>query len=79
MPVEAMAAGAPILGQSEGGVAESVVPGVTGALIRFDSPEEMREGAAVALATARSDRLDRAKEFTSARFREEITAWVHEQ
>jgi glycosyltransferase involved in cell wall biosynthesis len=79
MPIEAMAAGAPVLGQSEGGVAESVVPGVTGALIRFDSPDEMREGAAVALATARSDRLDRAKEFASARFRQEITAWVDER
>ena len=79
MPVEAMAAGAAVLGQSEGGVAESVVPGVTGALIRFDSPDEMREGAAVALATARSDRLDRAKEFTAARFRGEIAAWVDER
>lgn len=76
MPVEAMAAGAPILAQAEGGVAETVVPGVTGALIRFDSPAEVREGAAIALATARSDRLSRAKEFTSARFREEITGWV---
>ena len=76
MPVEAMAAGAPVLAQAEGGVAESVLPGVTGALIRFESPAEMREGAAVALATARSDRLSRAKEFAAARFREEITAWV---
>ena len=79
MPVEAMAAGAPVLAQAEGGVAESVVPGITGALIRFESPDEMREGAALALATARSDRLSRAKEFASARFREEITAWVDER
>ena len=54
MPVEAMAAGAPVLARAEGGVAESVVPGVTGALIGFDSSDEIREGAAVALATARS-------------------------
>lgn len=76
MPVEAMAAGAPVLAQAEGGVAESVLPGVTGALIRFDLPEEMRDGAAVALATARSDRLRRAKDFAASRFREELTAWV---
>jgi glycosyltransferase involved in cell wall biosynthesis len=76
MPVEAMAAGAPVLAHAEGGVAESVLSGVTGALIRFDLPEEMRDGAAVALATARSDRLRRAKDFAASRFREELTAWV---
>ena len=79
MPVEAMAAGAPVLAQAEGGVAESVTPAVTGALIGFTSAGEMREGAEVALATARSDRLDRAKEFMAARFREEVTAWVNER
>ena len=62
MPVEAMAAGAPVLAQAEGGAAESVVPGVTGALIRFTGAAEMREGAAVALATGRADRLERARQ-----------------
>jgi hypothetical protein len=52
---------------------------VTGALIRFTSPDEMREGAEVALATARADRIDRAKEFTVARFRDQITGWVNER
>jgi glycosyltransferase involved in cell wall biosynthesis len=79
MPVEAMAAGAPVLAQAKGGAAESVVPGLTGALIGFESPGEMREGADVALATARSDRADRAKEFAASRFGDEIAAWVHER
>lgn len=79
MPVEAMAAGAPVLAQAEGGAAESVVPGVTGALIGFGCTDEMREGAEVALATERSKRLDRAKEFAAERFCAEIAAWVDER
>lgn len=38
MPVEAMAAGAPVIGRREGGVAETVADGVSGALLEeFDS------------------------------------------
>ncbi len=79
MPVEAMAAGAPVLAQVEGGAAESVVPGRTGALISFASQAESREGLELALSTHRPDRLARAKEFTAGRFQEEITAWVGER
>ena len=79
MPVEAMAAGAPVLAMAEGGVTESVLPGVTGALIHFSSPDEMRDGTRIALATSRSDRVDRAKEFAACRFRKEIVAWVNER
>ena len=76
MPVEAMAAGAPVLAQVEGGAAESVVPGLTGALISFGPVSEMREGVEQALATVRADRLERAKAFGAGRFRDEIAAWV---
>lgn len=76
MPVEAMAAGAAVLAQVEGGAAESVVPGLTGALISFGPISEMREGVEQALATARADRLERAKAFRAARFRDEVAAWV---
>jgi glycosyltransferase involved in cell wall biosynthesis len=79
MPVEAMAAGAPVLAQVKGGTAETVVPGLTGALIGFGPAGEMRNGVEVALATARSDCADRAKAFAASRFREEITGWVHER
>lgn len=79
MPVEAMAAGAPVLAQVEGGAAESVVPGLTGSLIGFGSASEMREGVDTALSTERSCRIGRAKQFTSGRFREEMTAWVGER
>ena len=79
MPVEAMAAGAPVLAQAEGGAAESVVPGETGALVRFDCPDEVRRGAEVAVATDPSDRIARAKHFQLSTFRDEIAAWVAER
>jgi glycosyltransferase involved in cell wall biosynthesis len=79
MPVEAMAAGTPVLAQVEGGAAESVIPGVTGSLVEFRSPSEMRLGVEAALSTALADRIDHAKTFTKDRFRLEIAAWVEER
>jgi glycosyltransferase involved in cell wall biosynthesis len=76
MPVEAMAAGAPVLARAEGGAAESTVTGSTGALISFSSAAEMREGVEVALATDRESRLRRATKFGAVRFRKEIADWV---
>ncbi|WP_375422746.1 glycosyltransferase [uncultured Friedmanniella sp.] len=76
MPVEAMAAGAPVLAQSVGGTAESVVPGETGALVPFRSRAEMAEGAEAAMATVREARLNRARDFSRRRFEERITGWV---
>lgn len=76
MPVEAMAAGAPVLAQAVGGTSESVVPGLTGALSRFDSPAELRRGVDAALSTERGDRLIRAKEFSLGRFADQISHWI---
>ncbi|WP_375432507.1 glycosyltransferase [uncultured Friedmanniella sp.] len=76
MPVEAMAAGAPVLAQSVGGTAESVVPGRTGALIPFVSPAEMAAGAEAAMDTTRVERVSRAQDFSRRRFEERITDWV---
>ena len=76
MPVEAMAAGAPVLAQAVGGTAESVVDGQTGALVGFESAGEMKAGAELALATERSARLARAKVFSRGRFSHQISAWV---
>ena len=76
MPVEAMAAGAPVLAQALGGTAESVVPGLTGALITFDDPDEMGPAAEAAMATARADRLAHARTFSRGRFENDVHAWV---
>jgi glycosyltransferase involved in cell wall biosynthesis len=79
MPVEAMAAGAPVLAQVVGGAAESTVAGRTGALVSFDSPAETREGAEIAMATRTEDRQERARDFSAERFAREISAWVAER
>ena len=76
MPVEAMAAGAPVVAQAVGGTAESVVPGLTGAQSTFRSRAAMREGVAAALATRRVARCRHAELFRAERFRDEIRAWV---
>jgi glycosyltransferase involved in cell wall biosynthesis len=76
MPVEAMAAGAPVLAQETGGPAESVVPGLTGALCTFRSPRAMREGVEIALSTARAARVNHARKFRAERFQQQIRSWV---
>jgi len=76
MPVEAMAAGAPVVAQAVGGTAESVVPGLTGAHCTFTSRAAMKEGIACALSTRRADLGQHARTFRAERFRAEIQAWV---
>ena len=76
MPVEAMAAGAPVLAHETGGTAESVVPGLTGALCTFASRTAMRDGIETALGTRRADRLRQAGTFRAERFCQEIRSWV---
>ncbi|MFC5061605.1 glycosyltransferase [Actinomycetospora atypica] len=76
MPVEAMAAGAPVLAQVEGGAAESVIPGLTGGLVAFDDDDAIRRAAYEAMQTLQSHRREHAKEFSLARFQREIAEWV---
>lgn len=76
MPVEAMAAGAPVLAQSVGGSSESVVEGLTGSLVTFTSQTDMREGLSRAAGMNRTDSATRARAFSSERFTNEIREWV---
>ncbi len=77
MPVEAMAAGVPVLAQSVGGVAESVVAGRTGELIDFESDSDIRAGVERVTALSRSDCRNRARDFSEARFGAAISGWVN--
>ena len=43
VPVEAMAAGKPVIALNRGGAAETVVDGVTGILVNDDSPEALEQ------------------------------------
>ncbi|WP_255366586.1 glycosyltransferase [Cellulomonas sp. KH9] len=76
MPVEAMAAGAVVIANRQGGAAESVQDGKTGALVDFRSKEDLTR------AVDSLGRLDpsaskaRAKHFAHDRFENEIARWV---
>ncbi len=77
VPVEAMAAGTPVVANAVGGAAESVVDGRTGVLV-----DEWGDTTALASAVERAVTMDaedcrrRAAEFDSGMFEERVRAWV---
>lgn len=76
MPVEAMAAGTPVLANRVGGASESVIEGETGAL--FDPLDEATYEPAIrrALSVDRSRIADHTLRYSRQRFQDEIRAWV---
>jgi glycosyltransferase involved in cell wall biosynthesis len=78
IPVEAMAAGAPVIANRRGGASESVVHGVTGALTSFSSNSEIDEALRLAAKCRTNDSLQRAEDFSEARFRRELGSWAPE-
>jgi glycosyltransferase involved in cell wall biosynthesis len=80
VPVEAQAAGVPVIAYSASGARDSVVDGVTGVLFDDQTP------AGVAAAIARFEAMDldeaairdNARRFSAARFRTEIAALLNE-
>jgi glycosyltransferase involved in cell wall biosynthesis len=78
MPVEAMAAGTPVVVNARGGAAESVVDGVTGVHVHEWGDSELRNAVERSLKTSSSDCEARAKSFDVNRFREAVRRWVEE-
>ncbi|WP_067242005.1 glycosyltransferase [Microbacterium resistens] len=78
VPVEAMAAGRPVIANALGGTAETIVDGSTGVLVEDWSPEEMRR--AVDTVTRVSPQACRAQSerFSEEVFADRIRAWVAE-
>ena len=76
MPVEALAAGAPVVAQSVGGTAEIVEEGVSGALTTFESMTEVRAAIETATGTQKAERLARARAFSEAAFERQIRSWT---
>ncbi len=76
IPVEAMAAGCPVIVNRVGGAAESAVDGVAGAHYDPDDPAGFR--AAIDLATGIRPEAARARalDFDTARFVDEVRDWV---
>ncbi|GAA2531839.1 glycosyltransferase family 4 protein [Microbacterium mitrae] len=79
MPVEAMATGTPVVANAIGGTAETVVDGVTGALVHDWSQSELASAVERAIAADPQACIARAREFDTSVFTRRITAWVGAQ
>jgi glycosyltransferase involved in cell wall biosynthesis len=78
MPVEAMAAGTPVVANSTGGASESVRPGLSGAHFTPDDEESLLQAIQDALTLDRSKISAYADRFSRQRFEREISMWVDE-
>ncbi|RIX26684.1 glycosyltransferase [Amnibacterium setariae] len=78
MPVEAMAAGAPVVANGLGGARESVTPGVSGVLVDGFAAGELREAVDAAMSLDRASIPDTVRRFSVPRFQERIDRWVGE-
>lgn len=77
VPVEAMAAGTPVLVNAVGGASESVVDGLTGVHIEdWDSTSTLRAAVDTALRISPASCQERAEDFSIERFTKEITQFV---
>lgn len=76
MPVEAMATGTPVVANAVGGTAETVIDGVTGALVHEWSPRELKLAVERAVGADAEACVARAYEFDIPVFVGRITDWV---
>lgn len=78
MPVEAMAAGAPVVVNHQGGAAESVINGQTGVHLESFSGQEITDAIHAASNMDRSQIRGRSQEFSEERFMTQIQEWIAE-
>lgn len=78
MPVEAMAAGTPVVANLVGGASESVVEGVTGAHFMPDDDASLLRAVRCAIRLDRTEISQHSLKFSRHRFEQELTAWVDE-
>lgn len=76
MPVEAMAAGTPVIANATGGASESVQHGVTGALLESFDSDSLREAVDIAAKVDPRACVARAWEFDVSVFEDRVRAWV---
>lgn len=76
MPVEAMAAGTPVIGQLEGGVSETVVDGLSGFLLEDFTPESLRAAIGRVPSLDRQAIVTRAHRFGEEEFSTAIKNWI---
>lgn len=76
MPVEAMASGTPVIARTVGGASETVVDGVSGALIEDFSPTSVRQAFDTVGSLDRSAIRERAQHFDQHVFDRRMSAWL---
>jgi glycosyltransferase involved in cell wall biosynthesis len=76
VPVEAMASGTPVVANAIGGASETVLDGVTGALVQDWSRSELANAVERASAARPADCVARAEEFSVPVFTHRIRDWV---
>lgn len=77
MPVEAMAAGTPVVGLREGGTSETVLDGTTGVLLEsFASPAALAAAVAAAADLDRAACREHARRFGRRTFDDRIRTWT---
>jgi glycosyltransferase involved in cell wall biosynthesis len=76
MPVEAMAAGTPVVGNAVGGTSETVEDGVTGSLLHSTDPAELRTAVEAALTMDPAACRRRARLFDGATFGDRVAEWM---
>jgi glycosyltransferase involved in cell wall biosynthesis len=78
VPVEAMAAGTPVVAYARGGATETVVEGCSGALVAEHSVQSYMEGLLRVRDVSPVECRTHAKRFSRARFDQEVGDWVAE-
>jgi glycosyltransferase involved in cell wall biosynthesis len=76
MPVEAMAAGTPVIARSLGGAAETIVDGHTGVLLDDFSGSAARDAVERSTSMAPVDCVTRAWQFDKSVFKKTLNQWV---
>lgn len=76
MPIEAMAAGCPVLARSIGGTAETVSDGVSGFQLERFEGAELSSAIARVSTISRDEVGDSATKFDSSRFRASLSDWL---
>ncbi|WP_127129580.1 glycosyltransferase [Georgenia sp. SYP-B2076] len=79
VPVEAMAAGAPVIARRMGGVAETVQDSRTGVLVDDVGRASLRRAVEQVTSLDRDAPRHRARDFSAARFGRELRGWMAEE
>ena len=81
IPVEAMAAGTPVIALNQGGVKETVVDGKTGLFFEERTPESLAKAVLKfkRMKFKQEDCINQAKKFSKERFKKEMLQFVNEK